>query len=117
MAGQAPGSLFDMTRNFSYVSGMIRGAVYDTNASTQLRCPRGLGLQPPPPPPKKNTLHGWKSPKGKIRHLLPSLNANQALDQETKTRIIRAKAAQANSFENIGFFATAGVAANVAKGE
>ena len=65
-------------------------------------------------------LHDSKSPKEKFdicspRQLTPSLNANQALDQETKARIIRAEAAQANGFENIGFFAAAVVAANVAK--
>lgn len=39
---------------------------------------------------------------------------NQSIDSATKGRIIRAVSAQQNGFENIGFFATAVVAGNLA---
>ncbi|KAJ4397800.1 hypothetical protein N0V93_002037 [Gnomoniopsis smithogilvyi] len=44
-----------------------------------------------------------------------SLKDNQALDAATKQRIIRAEGAQQNGFENVGLFAAAVVAANIAK--
>ncbi|ERF76253.1 hypothetical protein EPUS_04330 [Endocarpon pusillum Z07020] len=40
---------------------------------------------------------------------------NQSIDSATKGRIIRAESAQQNGFENIGFFATAVVAGNLAR--
>ncbi|TEY73275.1 hypothetical protein BOTCAL_0080g00030 [Botryotinia calthae] len=43
-----------------------------------------------------------------------SLEADQSLDKAKKNRIRRAHAAAANGYENIGFFASAVVAGNVA---
>ena len=65
-------------------------------------------------------LHDRISPTKKVdkinpRTLLPSLDANEALDHATKEKISRAEAAQQNGYENLGFFAAAVVAANVAK--
>jgi uncharacterized MAPEG superfamily protein len=48
------------------------------------------------------------------RSLPHQLEADQALDKATKQRILRAEAAQQNGFENLGLFASAVVAANVA---
>ena len=67
------------------------------------------------------TLHDARSsPSNKFdnsspRKLIPSLSSNQSLDTATKETIIRAEAAQQNGFENLGLFAAAVVAANVAK--
>jgi len=66
------------------------------------------------------SLHDKKSPVKKYdncnpRTLLPSLDKNQSLDTETKQTIIRAEAAQQNGFENLGLFAAAILAANMAK--
>ncbi|KAJ4415141.1 hypothetical protein N0V82_007511 [Gnomoniopsis sp. IMI 355080] len=44
-----------------------------------------------------------------------SLKDTQSLDAATKQRIIRAEGAQQNGFENVGLFAAAVVAANIAK--
>src|SRR5271163_4240893 len=65
-------------------------------------------------------LHDRTSPTKKVdkinpRTLLPSLDANEALDHATKEKISRAEASQQNGYENLGFFAAAVVAANVAK--
>ncbi len=48
------------------------------------------------------------------RSLTASLDQNQSLDKSTKDTIIRAEGAQQNGFENLGFFAAAVVAGNVA---
>lgn len=48
------------------------------------------------------------------RSLTASLDQNQSLDKATKDTIIRAEGAQQNGFENLGFFAAAVVAGNVA---
>ncbi|TGZ83536.1 hypothetical protein EX30DRAFT_84448 [Ascodesmis nigricans] len=48
------------------------------------------------------------------RKLLGKLEGDQTMDSATKARIHRAEAASANGFENLGFFAAAVVAANVA---
>lgn len=64
------------------------------------------------------SLHDAKSAKKfdntSPRTLIPSLDKNQGLDDATKQTIVRAEAAQQNGFENIGLFAAAVVAANVA---
>ena len=65
------------------------------------------------------TLHDSRSAQkfdnSSPRKLIPSLSSNQSLDTTTKETIIRAEAAQQNGFENLGLFAAAVVAANVAK--
>jgi uncharacterized MAPEG superfamily protein len=65
------------------------------------------------------TLHDSRSTQkfdnSSPRKLIPSLSTNQSLDTTTKETIIRAEAAQQNGFENLGLFAAAVVAANVAK--
>lgn len=48
------------------------------------------------------------------RSLTMMVMENQSIDSATKGRIIRAVSAQQNGFENIGFFATAVVAGNLA---
>lgn len=48
------------------------------------------------------------------RALAARAAADQALDSATRDRIVRAEAAQANGLENVGYFAAAVVAANVA---
>lgn len=48
------------------------------------------------------------------RTLITKLDADQSLDNATKSKIIRAEGAQSNGFENIGIFAAAVVAGNVA---
>ncbi|KAG4428206.1 hypothetical protein IFR05_016313 [Cadophora sp. M221] len=48
------------------------------------------------------------------RTYVSNLEKDQAIDQATKDRIIRAEGAQTNGFENIGFFAAAVVAGNLA---
>lgn len=48
------------------------------------------------------------------RSFVASLEQNQSLDKATKDTIMRAEAAQQNGFENLGFFAAAVVAGNVA---
>src|SRR5271170_3553660 len=65
-------------------------------------------------------LYDWASPVKKFdkvnpRTLLASLDANDDLEGAIKERIRRAEAAQLNGYENLGFFAAAVVAANVAK--
>lgn len=94
-------SLLDLTRNFSF---------YTIPAAWVLSIiPHTYAV----------LLHDKSSPKKfdntNPRTLVPSLDKNQALDTTTKQTIIRAEAAQQNGFENIGLFAAAVVAANVAK--
>lgn len=48
------------------------------------------------------------------RSLTAKLEADQTIDKATKGRIIRAEGAQQNGFENVGLFAAAVVAGNVA---
>jgi uncharacterized MAPEG superfamily protein len=48
------------------------------------------------------------------RSLTQMVAANQSIDSATKGRIIRAESAQQNAFENIGLFAAAVVAGNMA---
>ncbi|MCJ1477289.1 hypothetical protein MMC13_005960 [Lambiella insularis] len=48
------------------------------------------------------------------RSLIGKLASDQTIDQATKDRIIRAEGAQQNGFENLGLFAAAVVAGNVA---
>jgi uncharacterized MAPEG superfamily protein len=48
------------------------------------------------------------------RALAARAAADPALQPTTRDRIVRAEAAQANGLENVGFFAAAGVAGNVA---
>lgn len=48
------------------------------------------------------------------RGLAERAASDPALSSETKSRIIRAEAAQANGFENVGYFAAAVVAGNFA---
>ncbi|KAI9052922.1 hypothetical protein LZ554_003194 [Drepanopeziza brunnea f. sp. 'monogermtubi'] len=48
------------------------------------------------------------------RTYIKSLESDQTIDQATKDRIIRAEAAQTNGFENLGLYAAAVVAGNVA---
>jgi len=43
------------------------------------------------------------------------VSENQGIDSTTKGRIIRAESAQQNGFENVGLFATAVVAGNMAR--
>lgn len=96
------GTLFDLTRNFSF---------YAIPAAWVLALA---------PHVYATSLHDSKSPGKKFdncnpRTLVPSLDSNQSLDSETKQTIIRAEAAQQNGFENVGLFAAAVVAGNVAK--
>ncbi len=48
------------------------------------------------------------------RTLLAKLDTDQSLDNATKSKLVRSEAAQQNGFENLGLFAAAVVAANVA---
>lgn len=48
------------------------------------------------------------------RALAARATADQALDSSTRDRIVRAEAAQANGLENVGYFAAAVVAGNMA---
>ncbi|KAL9118864.1 MAG: hypothetical protein Q9187_004582, partial [Circinaria calcarea] len=48
------------------------------------------------------------------RTAIAAIAADQSIDQATKDRITRADGAQHNAFENIGLFATAVVAGNMA---
>ncbi|PVH88067.1 hypothetical protein DL98DRAFT_544593 [Cadophora sp. DSE1049] len=48
------------------------------------------------------------------RTYVGSLQKDQTIDQATKDRIIRAEGAQSNGFENLGLFAAAVVAGNLA---
>ena len=48
------------------------------------------------------------------RSMTSKLADDQSIDKATKDRIIRAESAQANGFENLGFFAAAVVAGNMA---
>lgn len=48
------------------------------------------------------------------RSLTASLDSNQTVDKATKDKIVRAEGAQQNGFENVGLFAAAVVAGNVA---
>ena len=43
-----------------------------------------------------------------------TIDSNQTLDKATKDTIIRADGAQQNGFENLGFFAAAVLAGNIA---
>ncbi|KAL1306396.1 hypothetical protein AAFC00_005103 [Neodothiora populina] len=52
-----------------------------------------------------------KYPRGYIK----AVEADQAVDKATKGKILRAEAAQQNGFENVGLFAAAVVAGNIAK--
>jgi uncharacterized MAPEG superfamily protein len=95
-------SFLDLTRNFSF---------YTIPAAWVLAIA---------PHVYATSLHDAKSPTQKFnpcspRTLVPSLDSNPSLDTATKQTIIRAEAAQQNGFENIGLFAAAVVAGNVAK--
>ena len=46
--------------------------------------------------------------------LTKKVDQNQSLDQATKDKIVRAEGAQQNGFENLGLFASAVVAGNMA---
>jgi uncharacterized MAPEG superfamily protein len=48
------------------------------------------------------------------RSLTQMVAGNQSIDSATKGRIIRAESAQANGFENVGLFAAAVIAGNMA---
>lgn len=49
------------------------------------------------------------------RSLIKIVTDNQTIDSATKDRIIRAESAQQNGFENVGLFAAAVVAGNMAR--
>lgn len=49
------------------------------------------------------------------RSLTQTVTSNQNIDSATKGRILRAEAAQQNGFENVGLFASAVVAGNMAR--
>jgi uncharacterized MAPEG superfamily protein len=59
-------------------------------------------------------LGGKKFDVKNPRTYVASLKEDQSLDSATKDKIIRAEGAQQNGFENVGFFAAAVVAGNVA---
>jgi len=59
-------------------------------------------------------LAGEKFDNRSPRSLTSSLKDNQTLDAATKEKIIRAEGAQQNGFENVGLFAAAVVAGNIA---
>jgi len=61
-----------------------------------------------------NAKSAKKLDKTQPRSLTASLDRNQSLDKATKDIIIRAEGAQQNGFENLGFFAAAVIAGNVA---
>ncbi|KAI9688308.1 MAG: hypothetical protein M1820_010268 [Bogoriella megaspora] len=50
----------------------------------------------------------------KPRTLVPALESDQSLDNATKDTIVRAEGAHSNGLENLGLFASAVVAGNVA---
>jgi len=93
-------TLFDPTRNFSFYAvpaawvvsllpHIYATSLYDRSSSQKFdpRYPRGLTSK---------------------------IASDQSLPQATKDRILRAEAAQQNGFENVGLFAAAVVAGNVA---
>ncbi|MCJ1408154.1 hypothetical protein MMC19_002227 [Ptychographa xylographoides] len=93
-------SLFDLTRNFS---------LYTVPAAWILSlAPHVYATQ----------LYDAKSAKSfdltQPRSLTAKVANDQTLDQATKDRVIRAEGAQQNGFENVGLFAAAVVAGNVA---
>ncbi|SLM41078.1 Membrane-associated, eicosanoid/glutathione metabolism (MAPEG) protein [Lasallia pustulata] len=59
-------------------------------------------------------LAGPKVDNTQPRGLLNKLASDQSVDSATKARIARAEGAQANGFENIGLYAAAIVAGNIA---
>jgi uncharacterized MAPEG superfamily protein len=61
------------------------------------------------------TLGGKKFDNTCPRTYTSSLKDDQTLDKKTKDQIIRAEGAQQNGFENLGLFAAAIVAGNIAK--
>jgi uncharacterized MAPEG superfamily protein len=65
------------------------------------------------------SVHDSNSKAGKFdntqpRSLTKKIESDQTLDKATKDHIIRAEGAQQNGFENIGLFAAAVVAGNIA---
>jgi uncharacterized MAPEG superfamily protein len=60
-------------------------------------------------------LGGKKFDNTAPRTYTSSLTADQSIDKATKGKIIRAEGAQQNGFENLGLFAAAVLAGNVAK--
>jgi uncharacterized MAPEG superfamily protein len=60
------------------------------------------------------TLGGAKFDNTCPRTYTTSLSADQSVDKATKDRIVRAEGAQQNGFENLGLFASAVVAGNIA---
>ncbi|MCJ1399154.1 hypothetical protein MMC11_002356 [Xylographa trunciseda] len=93
-------SLFDLTRNFS---------LYTIPAAWLLALlPHAYATQ----------LYDAKSTHKfditQPRSLTAKVAADQTIDTATKNRVIRAEGAQQNGFENVGLFAAAVVAGNVA---
>ncbi|TVY46673.1 hypothetical protein LOCC1_G003763 [Lachnellula occidentalis] len=88
-------SLFDTTRNFS---------LYALPAAWVLAfVPHAIAAS-------RSKLFDNRSPRTYVK----SLEADQTIDKATKDLIIRCEGAQSNGFENLGFFASAVVAGNVA---
>jgi len=93
-------TLFDPTRNFSF---------YAVPAAWVLSLlPRAYATT------LYNNSSSQKFDTRNPRALKEKLAADQSLTQATKDRIMRAEAAQQNGFENVGLFAAAVVAGNVA---
>ncbi|TKA70224.1 hypothetical protein B0A49_06462 [Cryomyces minteri] len=89
-------SLFDMTRNFSLYTIPV--------AWITCLAPHVYASQ----------LAGKAFDNRQPRTLTAKLDSQQTLDAATKARIVRAEGAQQNGFENLGIFAAAVVAGNVA---
>ncbi|KAL2066318.1 hypothetical protein VTL71DRAFT_2389 [Oculimacula yallundae] len=88
-------SLFDTTRNFSF---------YTVPAAWV------IAFLPHPYAVSLSKKFSNVSP----RTYVGDLQKDQTIDQATKDRIIRAEGAQTNGFENLGLFAAAVVAGNLA---
>ncbi|CZT11192.1 uncharacterized protein RAG0_15416 [Rhynchosporium agropyri] len=88
-------SLFDTTRNFSF---------YTIPAAWV------IAFFPHPYAVSLSKSFSNISPRTYVN----GLKDDQTIDQATKDRIIRAEGAQTNGFENLGLFATAVVAGNLA---
>ena len=109
LAVHHPGSLCD--RAIAAVLRRIHVQRRDQEEHVSRRRPRACDFRIPEahsvvPSRHRNTLQP--------RDFTSEVVNDQALDSKTKGRIVRAEAAQANGFENLGFFSAAVVAATFA---
>ncbi|KAK2624379.1 hypothetical protein QTJ16_006329 [Diplocarpon rosae] len=106
-------SLFDTARNFSLYTvnkPLVPLQLYSLTCFDQIPAAWLVAFLPHAYAASLSKKFDNKSP----RTYVGSLQEDQSIDQATRDRIVRSEGAQSNGFENLGLFAAAVVAGNVA---